>query len=102
MSLLSNKISEFLEDKLITDRMTELWTNFVKYGNPTPTVTQLVPVHWPTVTRDRWHYVELDTMLRVSSRPYFMTAWRFLISFIRRRNATKKATNSQRRIQHQR
>ncbi|XP_063530717.1 bile salt-activated lipase-like [Cydia strobilella] len=58
------------EDQLIVDRMTELWANFVKYGNPTPEPTELIPVVWQPVTRDKWHYLELDTELRVSTRPF--------------------------------
>ncbi|XP_073967570.1 juvenile hormone esterase-like [Choristoneura fumiferana] len=57
-------------DQLIVDRMTEMWANFVKYGDPTPAPTELVPVHWPPVTRDKWHYLELDTEIRVSTRPF--------------------------------
>ncbi|XP_063375036.1 juvenile hormone esterase-like [Cydia amplana] len=58
------------EDQLIVDRMTELWANFVKYGNPTPEPTELIPVVWQPVTRDKWHYLELDTEVRVASRPF--------------------------------
>ncbi|XP_063636056.1 juvenile hormone esterase-like [Cydia splendana] len=58
------------EDQLIVDRMTELWANFVKYGNPTPEPTELIPVVWQPVTRDKWHYLELDTELRVATRPF--------------------------------
>lgn len=58
------------EDQLIVDRMTELWANFVKYGNPTPEPTELIPVVWQPVTPDKWHYLELDTEIRVATRPY--------------------------------
>ncbi|XP_063636058.1 juvenile hormone esterase-like [Cydia splendana] len=58
------------EDQLIVDRMTELWANFVKYGNPTPEPTELIPIIWQPVTRDKWHYLELDTELRVATRPF--------------------------------
>ncbi|XP_063636035.1 juvenile hormone esterase-like [Cydia splendana] len=41
------------EDMLIGDRMTELWSNFAKYGNPTPKPSKLIPLQWPRVTQDK-------------------------------------------------
>ncbi|XP_063380346.1 juvenile hormone esterase-like [Cydia fagiglandana] len=57
------------EDILIVDRMTELWTNFVKYGNPTPKPTKLIPLQWPRVSQDKLPYLEINTELRLGSRP---------------------------------
>ncbi|XP_063380350.1 esterase B1-like [Cydia fagiglandana] len=57
------------EDMLIVDRMTELWTNFVKYGNPTPKPSKLIPLQWPRVTQDKLPYLEINTELRLGSRP---------------------------------
>ncbi|XP_063636038.1 juvenile hormone esterase-like [Cydia splendana] len=57
------------EDMLIVDRMTELWTNFVKYGNPTPKPSKLIPLQWPRVTKDKLPYLEINTELRLGSRP---------------------------------
>ncbi|XP_063636034.1 juvenile hormone esterase-like [Cydia splendana] len=57
------------EDMLIVDRMTELWTNFVKYGNPTPKHSKLIPLHWPRVTQDKLPYLEINTELRLGSSP---------------------------------
>ncbi|XP_061729230.1 cholinesterase 1-like, partial [Cydia pomonella] len=57
------------EDMLIVDRMTELWTNFAKYGNPTPKTSKLIPVQWPRVSRDKLPYLEINTELRLGSRP---------------------------------
>lgn len=37
--------------------MTQMWTNFVKEGNPTPQVTATITALWPRVTSD------LDYML---------------------------------------
>ncbi|CAG9563707.1 unnamed protein product [Danaus chrysippus] len=37
------------EDKMI-NRMTTLWTNFAKYGDPTPVVSELLPLRWPAAT----------------------------------------------------
>ncbi|XP_047989796.1 carboxylesterase 4A-like [Leguminivora glycinivorella] len=57
------------EDMLMVDKMTELWTNFVKYGNPTPKPSKLVPLQWPRVSHDKMSYLEIDTELRLGSRP---------------------------------
>ncbi|XP_061706655.1 acetylcholinesterase-like [Cydia pomonella] len=57
------------EDMLIVDRMTEIWTNFVKYGNPTPKTSKLIPLIWPRVSRDKLPYLEINTELRLGSRP---------------------------------
>ncbi|XP_047989469.1 acetylcholinesterase-like [Leguminivora glycinivorella] len=57
------------EDMLIVDRMTELWTNFVKYGNPTPKPSKLVPLQWPRVTHNKLSYLEINTTLRLDSSP---------------------------------
>ncbi|XP_063380125.1 juvenile hormone esterase-like [Cydia fagiglandana] len=57
------------EDMLIVDRMTELWTNFVKYGNPTPKPSKLIPLQWPRVSQDKLPYLEINTELRLGSRP---------------------------------
>ncbi|KAL4704143.1 hypothetical protein ACJJTC_012959 [Scirpophaga incertulas] len=35
-------------DKLVIDRLTTMFTNFMKFGNPTPAKTKLLPVLWPT------------------------------------------------------
>ncbi|XP_063635726.1 bile salt-activated lipase-like isoform X4 [Cydia splendana] len=57
------------EDMLIIDRMTELWTNFAKHGNPTPKPSKLIPLQWPRVTQDKLPYLEINTELRLCSRP---------------------------------
>ncbi|XP_047989407.1 juvenile hormone esterase-like [Leguminivora glycinivorella] len=57
------------EDMLIVDRMTELWTNFAKYGNPTPKPSKLVPLQWPRVSQGKLPYLEINTELRLGSRP---------------------------------
>nr|WGO51716.1 putative antennal esterase CXE17 [Ectropis grisescens] len=41
-------VPSFFEDEMI-EKMTTLWTNFAKYGNPTPAVSDLLPVSWSPV-----------------------------------------------------
>ncbi|XP_061706646.1 juvenile hormone esterase-like isoform X1 [Cydia pomonella] len=57
------------EDMLIVDMMTELWTNFAKHGNPTPKPSKLIPLQWPRVSQDKLPYLEINTELRLGSRP---------------------------------
>ncbi|XP_028031200.1 esterase E4-like [Bombyx mandarina] len=53
-------------DRMFIDRITTLLTNFMKYGNPTPTPTKLVPVRWPPVTSNSSSTMSLDRELRVT------------------------------------
>ncbi|XP_038220445.1 esterase FE4-like [Zerene cesonia] len=68
MTILDRDVCE--SDQLIVDRVTEMWTNFVKHGNPTPEVSELIPVAWPAVTKDSLNYVDINTMVRLGARPF--------------------------------
>ncbi|PZC78411.1 hypothetical protein B5X24_HaOG200118 [Helicoverpa armigera] len=50
-------------------RLTLLWTNFAKYGNPTPEPTELVPFIWPPITKTTQPYLDMDSEYSLSSRP---------------------------------
>ncbi|VVD06176.1 esterase FE4-like [Leptidea sinapis] len=56
------------QNELIVKRMTKLWCNFVKYGNPTPEVDELLPVKWPKVTKELRPYMTIDTELNIEHR----------------------------------
>ncbi|XP_041988739.1 juvenile hormone esterase-like [Aricia agestis] len=56
-------------DRRMIDRLTTLWANFVKYGEPTPARTALLPVVWPPLTADTVPALRLDADLTVISRP---------------------------------
>ncbi|XP_026746260.1 esterase FE4-like [Trichoplusia ni] len=56
------------EDQLIIDRITTLWTNFIKYGNPTPKVTDLLPVKWTPVDVETRPTLIIDTDMRLDNR----------------------------------
>ncbi|XP_034838911.1 cholinesterase-like [Maniola hyperantus] len=58
------------DDQRIIDQITTLWANFVKYGEPTPETSELLPVKWTPVTKDTYTYLELDEQLSVKRRPY--------------------------------
>ncbi|KAI5630868.1 carboxylesterase family domain-containing protein [Phthorimaea operculella] len=59
-------------DQLMIDRMTTMWTNFVKYGNPTPETSQLLPVKWEPITSpDSPHYyLNINTQMKLEKRPF--------------------------------
>ncbi|CAH0695312.1 unnamed protein product [Spodoptera exigua] len=58
------------EDQIIIDRVTTLWANFVKFGNPTPVSTELLPVQWPPVTKESLNYLNINLDLKVEKRHY--------------------------------
>ncbi|XP_047522322.1 juvenile hormone esterase-like [Pieris napi] len=57
-------------DFLVLDRMTKMWANFVKYGNPTPEITDLLPITWPVATSQKLHYLNIDKELSLGIRPF--------------------------------
>ncbi|XP_049865272.1 esterase FE4-like [Pectinophora gossypiella] len=66
----SSEIPRNEEDKLMIERMATLWTNFVKYGNPTPTVSELLPVTWEPTSIESRPYLVIDNDLRVDHRVF--------------------------------
>ncbi|XP_023938942.1 juvenile hormone esterase [Bicyclus anynana] len=58
------------EDQRMIDQITTLWANFVKYGDPTPETSDLIPVKWPPVTKDVYSYMDIDSELSVKRRAY--------------------------------
>ncbi|XP_039762990.1 acetylcholinesterase-like [Pararge aegeria] len=57
-------------DQLVIDQMTTLWTNFVKYGDPTPETSELLPVKWSPISEQTYTYLNIDHQLSVATRPY--------------------------------
>ncbi|XP_011559113.3 esterase FE4-like [Plutella xylostella] len=56
------------EEKIVSDHFTYLWSNFIKYGNPTPEVTEEIPFAWEPITTDTRPYVNIDVALTAGSR----------------------------------
>ncbi|KAJ0173897.1 hypothetical protein K1T71_010043 [Dendrolimus kikuchii] len=56
-------------DKLFIDRLTTMLTNFMKFGDPTPVKTDLLPVRWPATTSNRSLTMRLDQQLTVIDTP---------------------------------
>ncbi|XP_022818156.1 cholinesterase 2-like [Spodoptera litura] len=57
-------------DQLMIERMTMMWTNFAKYGDPTPTTSELLPVKWAPITKTTQRYLNLDSELTLEGRPF--------------------------------
>ncbi|XP_022835130.1 esterase FE4-like [Spodoptera litura] len=58
------------QDQLMIDRLTTLWTNFAKYGDPTPVTSDLLPVKWQPITKTSQPYLNLDSDLTLGARPF--------------------------------
>ncbi|XP_026326617.1 juvenile hormone esterase-like [Hyposmocoma kahamanoa] len=60
-----------LHDQLILDRMTTMWANFVKYSNPTPQITELLPVRWEPINEGSpYYYLDINSELKLERRPF--------------------------------
>lgn len=57
------------EDQVIIDRMTAMWTNFAKYGNPTPKITKELPVKWEPSTKNDMKFLYIDKDLYMGEMP---------------------------------
>ncbi|XP_076637509.1 juvenile hormone esterase-like [Colletes latitarsis] len=42
------------------DRMTTMWTNFARTGNPTPSYNDFIKVNWKSATKDNLYCLEID------------------------------------------
>ncbi|XP_047527148.1 esterase FE4-like [Vanessa atalanta] len=61
-------------DKIIIDYMTSFWTNFAKYGNPTPDESNL-PIKWHPNTKDNLNFLYINSKLRMDSMPSPEAYW---------------------------
>uniref|UniRef100_A0A2A4JDU4 Carboxylic ester hydrolase n=1 Tax=Heliothis virescens TaxID=7102 RepID=A0A2A4JDU4_HELVI len=57
------------DDQTIIDIISLVWTNFAKYGNPTPSPSSLLP-QWPPVTSRQAPYLLINTSPRIDSAIY--------------------------------
>ncbi|KAI5641903.1 carboxylesterase family domain-containing protein [Phthorimaea operculella] len=58
------------DNRQMIKRITTLWANFVKFGNPTPSTSELLPVEWKPVTENTRPYMVLDEQLQMKSRVF--------------------------------
>uniref|UniRef100_A0AAR5PC15 Carboxylesterase type B domain-containing protein n=1 Tax=Dendroctonus ponderosae TaxID=77166 RepID=A0AAR5PC15_DENPD len=64
-------LSKFPTSDIVThDRLIELWTNFVKYLNPTPELSELLQnVTWPMFTENEAKYLNIGAQLQIQNNP---------------------------------
>ncbi|XP_026747790.1 bile salt-activated lipase-like [Trichoplusia ni] len=62
------EISE--EDQQVIDVMTLMWTDFVKYGDPTPSPPAVLGQRWRAVDAARRVYLDIGAPLALGSRPF--------------------------------
>ncbi|CAG9562992.1 unnamed protein product [Danaus chrysippus] len=67
-NMLSDRVRMSPENHVIVDRITTMWANFIKYGDPTPDTNDLLPVKWMPVTEDTRPYLVIDSELELKSR----------------------------------
>ncbi|XP_063375128.1 juvenile hormone esterase-like [Cydia amplana] len=67
MNQLDDKVRSVTEHMMV-DRLTTLWANFIKYGNPTPETSDLIPVKWSPVTETTRPYLNIVAELRMEER----------------------------------
>ncbi|XP_049866585.1 esterase FE4-like [Pectinophora gossypiella] len=56
------------KDQQMIDWMTMMWTNFAKYGNPTPPSSSL-PIKWERSTKDKLNFLYFDDELSIGPMP---------------------------------
>ncbi|XP_032525696.2 carboxylic ester hydrolase-like isoform X2 [Danaus plexippus] len=66
---LHKDIVENPQDIKMRERLVRLWTNFAKYGNPTPDKNHYLTVTWLPVTKDKLNYIHLSNELSINSDP---------------------------------
>ncbi|KAJ8714148.1 hypothetical protein PYW08_007768 [Mythimna loreyi] len=56
------------QDQLMIYRMTNMWANFAKFGNPIPKATNLLPIVWNVTTKDNL-YLDINSNLSMKVLP---------------------------------
>ncbi|KOB66240.1 Esterase, partial [Operophtera brumata] len=64
----SGNLSE--EQLLMKDMMTTMWTNFIKFGDPTPKQTKLLPVKWTQTDPTTKAYLNIDVKMELLEHVY--------------------------------
>lgn len=54
---------------VVRRRMVRLWTNFAKFGNPTPTIDALITENWPRMTNNL-EFLDIGHDLRAGVNPF--------------------------------
>ncbi|XP_058793059.1 juvenile hormone esterase-like isoform X2 [Phymastichus coffea] len=63
------KLPKDSRDRTTMERMTTMWTNFAKTGDPTPTTNDLIPVKWRSLQPNKKNYLEINDDLTCGQNP---------------------------------
>ncbi|XP_014232118.2 carboxylesterase 5A-like [Trichogramma pretiosum] len=76
------KISAGTRDRTTMERMTTMWTNFAKFGNPTPEKNELLNESWLPVTKKKLNCLNISDELTCSENNDLRTyeIWKPLLS----------------------
>ncbi|CAG9795461.1 unnamed protein product [Diatraea saccharalis] len=87
--LFSQQIIPTLFESDIINKMTTLWTNFAKYGDPTPSSSELLPIRWPPAAKEEEHRKTflIDQNINIIPQPkkQSLALWRTVYSKYRRK-----------------
>ncbi|KAJ2946819.1 hypothetical protein O0L34_g16143 [Tuta absoluta] len=74
-------------DQVIIDQMTELWTNFAKYSDPTP-VTSKLPIQWEPSVKGNMKFLYVDEQMKMGPIPNVdgYNLWKNIYQKHRRKN----------------
>nr|AII21990.1 odorant degrading enzyme CXE18 [Sesamia inferens] len=74
------------DDQNLIDWMTKMWTNFAKYGDPTP--TNDLPVRWEPSTKDdmKFLYIDQDLKMGRTPNPEANRLWKNIYEKYRKKN----------------
>ncbi|XP_028178028.1 esterase FE4-like [Ostrinia furnacalis] len=67
-SILDGEISK--TDEIVKNRLVGMWTNFAKYGDPTPEVNELLPTKWEPIAETGLAYLYIDEELKMKEDLY--------------------------------
>ncbi|XP_075970987.1 juvenile hormone esterase-like [Anticarsia gemmatalis] len=74
-------------DQVMVDRMTEMFANFAKYGDPTPSTSEL-PIKWEPSTKQEIKLLYIDEELKMGPipNPKYYRLWKDIYSKYRKRD----------------
>ncbi|GBP32971.1 Venom carboxylesterase-6 [Eumeta japonica] len=57
-------------DQVMIDRMTTMWTNFAKQGDPTPNIDDIITVKWENTKQNARRFLIIDDVMNMDQHPY--------------------------------
>ncbi|KAG6455366.1 esterase FE4 [Manduca sexta] len=79
------------KDHIMINWLTKMWTNFAKFGNPTPHQDNDLPVKWEPSTRNKWNFLHIGDELKMGPlpNPDSYNLWKDIYEEYRNINFTK-------------